>query len=122
MQVLIVEDNPKNLKLIRDVLEYEGYQVGVADTAEMGINIAREHQPNLILMDIQMPGMDGIEAMKILKADKLTESIPIIAVTSLAMKGDREELLAQGFSDYHAKPIDIKGLRQIVATYVRSGE
>lgn len=122
MQVLIVEDNPKNLKLIRDVLEYEGYQVGVADTAEVGIDIAREHQPALILMDIQMPGMDGIEAMKILKADKATETIPIIAVTSLAMKGDREKLLAQGFSDYHAKPIDIKGLRQIVATYVRSGK
>ena len=122
MQILIVEDNPKNLKLIRDVLVYKGYQVGAAKTAEAGVAIASEQHPALILMDIQMPGMDGIEAMKILKADKTTEKIPIIAVTSLAMKGDKEKLLADGFNGYLAKPIDIKELPKIIDTYLRSEE
>ena len=122
MQILIVEDNLKNLKLIRDVLQYNGYQVGAAETAETGIEIAREQQPTLILMDIQMPGMNGIEAMKILKTDKATQQIPIIAVTSLAMKGDKEKLLADGFNGYLAKPIDIKELPKIVDTYLRSVE
>jgi two-component system, cell cycle response regulator DivK len=112
--ILIVEDNPKNLKLFRDVLQFKGYQTVEAESAETGITLARERQPALILMDIQLPQMDGGEAMKILKADERTRQIPIIAVTSLAMKGDRERLLANGFNAYLAKPIEIKELSQIV--------
>lgn len=112
--ILIVEDNPKNLKLFRDVLQFKGYQTIEADSAEAGIAIAREHKPALILMDIQLPQMNGDEAMKVLKADDTTRHIPIVAVTSFAMKGDRERLLADGFNAYVSKPIDIKELPQIV--------
>lgn len=112
--ILIVEDNPKNLKLFRDVLQFKGYQTVEAESAETGIELARERQPALILMDIQLPQMDGGEAMRILKADEQTSHIPIIAVTSFAMKGDREHLLANGFNAYLSKPVNIKELPQIV--------
>ena len=116
--ILIVEDNPKNLKLIRDLLQFKGYQTIEAETAEAGIDLARERRPALILMDIQLPGMDGREAMKTLKADTATRQIPIIALTASAMKGDREALLAEGFDGYIAKPIDIKEVPNVVASYV----
>ena len=116
--ILIVEDNPKNLKLIRDLLQFKGYQTIEAETAEAGIDLARERRPALILMDIQLPGMDGREAMKTLKGDKATQEIPIIALTASAMKGDREALLAEGFDDYIAKPIDIKEVPKVVASYI----
>ncbi|NIS07094.1 MAG: response regulator [Gammaproteobacteria bacterium] len=112
--ILIVEDNPKNLKLFRDVLQFKGYQTIEAESAEAGIALARERKPALILMDIQLPQMNGDEAMKVLKADDTTRHIPIVAVTSFAMKGDRERLLADGFNAYVSKPIDIKELPQIV--------
>ncbi len=108
VHILIVEDNPKNLKLIRDLLQFKGYQTIEADSAEAGIELAREQHPTLILMDIQLPGIDGREAMKVLKADASTQQIPIIALTASAMKGDRERLLAEGFDGYIPKPIDIK--------------
>lgn len=117
--ILIVEDNLKNLKLIRDLLQFKGYQTIEAETAEAGIDLARERRPALILMDIQLPGMDGREAMKTLKADGATNEIPIIALTASAMKGDRERLLTDGFDGYIAKPIDIKEVPKIVASYVR---
>ena len=107
-RILIVEDNPKNLKLIRDLLQFKGYQTIEADSAEAGIELAREQHPTLILMDIQLPGIDGREAMKVLKADASTQQIPIIALTASAMKGDRERLLAEGFDGYIPKPVDIK--------------
>jgi two-component system cell cycle response regulator DivK len=116
--ILIVEDNPKNLKLIRDLLQFKGYQTIEAETAEAGIDLARERRPALILMDIQLPGMDGREAMKTLKGDAATQEIPIIALTASAMKGDREALLAEGFDGYIAKPIDIKEVPKVVASYV----
>jgi two-component system cell cycle response regulator DivK len=118
--ILIVEDNPKNLKLFRDVLQFKGYQTVEAESAEAGIAVARERQPALILMDIQLPQMDGREAMKVLKADERTRQIPIIAVTSFAMKGDREVLLASGFNGYLAKPVDIKELRQVVENHLNA--
>ena len=118
--ILIVEDNPKNLKLTRDVLQFKGYETIEADSAEAGITLARERQPALILMDIQLPKMDGHEAMKVLKADETTRQIPIIAVTSFAMKGDRERLLADGFNAYLAKPLDIKELRKVVENHLSS--
>ncbi len=116
--ILIVEDNQKNMKLIRDVLQFQGYQTLEAETAEAGIKLARERQPALILMDIQLPEMDGREAMKVLKADEKTRQIPIVAVTSFAMKGDRERLLADGFNDYLAKPVSIKELPKVVERHV----
>ncbi len=116
--ILIIEDNPKNLKLLRDVLQFKGYQTVEAETAEAGIKLARERQPALILMDIQLPEMGGREAMKVLKADEKTQQIPIIAVTSFAMKGDRERLLADGFNAYLAKPVNIKELPNVVERHL----
>ncbi len=116
--ILIVEDNLKNLKLIRDLLQFKGYQTIEAETAEAGIDLARERRPALILMDIHLPGMDGRKAMKALKTDSATREIPIIALTASAMKGDREALLAEGFDGYIAKPIDIKEVPKTVENYL----
>jgi two-component system cell cycle response regulator DivK len=117
-RILIVEDNPKNLKLTRDVLQFNGFETLEAESAEAGITLARERQPALILMDIQLPKMDGHEAMKVLKTDERTQQIPIIAVTSFAMKGDRERLLADGFNAYLAKPLDIYELQNVVKNHL----
>jgi len=116
--ILIVEDNPINLKLIRDVLQIKGYETLEAETGEAGVELARERHPALILMDVNLPQMDGRGAMKILKADASTREIPIIAVTSFAMKGDRERLLAAGFDEYISKPIDIQELPRMVESYL----
>lgn len=118
VRILIVEDNPKNLKLIRDLLQFKGYQTIEADSAEAGIELAREQHPTLILMDIQLPGIDGREAMKVLKADASTQQIPIIALTASAMKGDRERLLAEGFDGYIPKPIDIKAFPEQLESFL----
>src|SRR5262249_32601641 len=116
--ILIVEDNPKNLKLIRDVLQFQGYSTLEAETAEAGMTLAMERQPALILMDVQLPGMDGSTAMKTLKTDAHTRHIPIIAMTALAMKGDQERLLAEGFDGYMAKPIAIKEVPKMIQRYL----
>ena len=117
--ILIVEDNPRNLKLIRDVLQFQGYATLEAATGEAGVSLALERQPALILMDVQLPGMDGSTAMKALKADMSTRHIPIIALTALTMKGDAERLLAEGFDGYIAKPITIKEVPKMVERYVQ---
>ena len=116
--ILIVEDNPKNLKLIRDVLQYRGYTTLEAETGEVGVELARERQPTLILMDVQLPGMDGRAAMYELKTGASTQHIPIIAMTAFAMKGDRERLLMDGFDDYVAKPIDIKMVPKLIEQHL----
>jgi two-component system, cell cycle response regulator DivK len=116
--ILIVEDNAKNLKLLRDVLQFKGYSVLAAETGEAGVALARERLPALILMDVQLPGMSGDAAVKVLKADVRTRHIPVIALTAFAMKGDRERLLASGFDGYVPKPIDIKELPKMVAEYI----
>lgn len=116
--ILVVEDNPKNLKLIRDVLQFYGYTTVAVGTAAAAIEMARSQPPGMILMDIQLPGMDGRAAIKILRADTKTRAIPIIAMTAFAMKGDRERLLADGFDDYVAKPIDVKKIPEIIAQYI----
>ena len=118
-RILIIEDNVRNLKLVRDVLQFHGYATLEAETGEAGIALAREQQPALILMDIQLPGMDGRATLKVLKADGDTQHIPVVALTSFAMKGDRESLLAEGFDDYMAKPIDIKELPKVVDRSLR---
>lgn len=117
--ILIIEDNPRDLKLVREVLQANGFQTLEAATGEAGIELARERHPALILMDIQLPQMNGREAAKILKTDAKTQRIPIVAVTASAMKGDREGLLAEGFDGYIAKPIDIKNLPKVLENYLR---
>jgi CheY-like chemotaxis protein len=106
--ILIIEDNEKNRKLCRDVLQVKGFQTIESETAEEGLKLAAEKSPALILMDIQLPGMDGITAMKQLKADANTKSIPIIAVTASAMTNSRTSMLAEGFDGYQTKPISLK--------------
>ena len=106
--VLIIEDNEKNRKLVRDVLHVKGYKTIEAETAEAGLKLAAEQSPALILMDIQLPGMDGITALKQLKADAKTKSIPVIAVTASAMSYKRQTMLAEGFDGYQTKPISLK--------------
>jgi CheY-like chemotaxis protein len=113
--ILIVEDNEKNRKLVRDVLQYKGYRTLEAETAEIGLSLAREARPALILMDIQLPGMSGIDALGHLRADATTRRIPVIAVTASAMMQDRQKILAAGFDAYQSKPIDVKGFLALVA-------
>lgn len=112
--ILIVEDNEKNRKLVRDVLQFKGYQTVEATSAEEGLDIARAQQPALILMDIHLPGMDGITAFRHLKADPLTQRIPVIAVTATAMIHDRQKIVAAGFDAYQTKPISVKELTEVV--------
>lgn len=106
--ILIIEDNDKNLKLLRDVLQVKGYRTIEATTAEEGLQIARSRLPALILMDIQLPGMNGITAFQHLRADPLTKRIPVIAVTASAMTMDRDNIMQAGFDGYQAKPIRVK--------------
>ena len=118
-RILVVEDNEKNLVLIRDVLSYFGYEVLEARDGLESIDMAVKHCPGLILMDIQMPVMSGVDAMKNLRMRAETREIKILAVTSLAMKGDRERLLGEGFDDYIQKPIDLVELPDIVKKHLR---
>jgi CheY-like chemotaxis protein len=113
--VLVVEDNEKGRKLVSTVLELRGYRVVQAQTASTGVELAVLHRPALIVMDIQLPDMPGTDALSLLRNNPATRSIPVVALTALAMKGDRERLLAEGFDGYLAKPID-------VATFVESLE
>jgi len=106
--ILIIEDNEKNRKLARDVLEVKGYRTIESETAEEGLRLAAERLPALILMDIQLPGMDGIMAMKQLKASPGTAKIPVIAITASAMTHNRTTMLAEGFDGYQTKPISLK--------------
>jgi CheY-like chemotaxis protein len=106
--ILIIEDNEKNRKLIRDLLQVKGYQTIESETAEEGLRIAAENNPALILMDIQLSGMDGITAMKQLKAAPNTKTIPIIAITASAMTHNRQTMLAEGFDGYQSKPFNLQ--------------
>ena len=106
--ILIIEDNEKNRKLARDVLGVKGYKTIESETAEEGLKLVAEKSPALILMDIQLPGMDGITAMKQLKANPVTKSIPVIAITASAMTHNRQTMMAEGFDGYQTKPISLK--------------
>ena len=106
--ILIVEDNEKNLKLVRDILQVKGYTTLEAVTAEDGIRIAAERKPDLVLMDIQLPGMNGIDALGVLRADPATARIPVIAVTASVMQQDRKHITEAGFDAYLGKPLDLK--------------
>ena len=121
--ILIVEDNEKNRKLVRDVLQFKGYRTLDAETGEIGLALARETRPALILMDIQLPGMNGIDALGHLRADAATRDIPVVAVTASAMTHDRQKILAAGFDAYQSKPINVKSFLELVETMLagRSG-
>ena len=112
--LLIVEDNEKNLKLVRDVLQYKGYQTIEAGTGEDGVRLAKARIPDLVLMDIQLPGIDGITALGQLRADAATRVIPVIAVTASVMTHDRQKIMAAGFDGYQSKPIRLKDFLQAV--------
>ena len=112
--ILIVEDNEKNLKLVRDVLQVKGYETLEAGTAEEGLKIARERKPALILMDIQLPGMSGIEALKALRAAPATASIPVIAITASVMQQDRQQIMSAEFNGFIEKPINLRNFLDIV--------
>jgi two-component system, cell cycle response regulator DivK len=120
--ILVVEDNPRNAKLLRDVLQATGYRTVDSTTAEEGLAIARRDLPDLILMDIQLPGMSGSTALQHLKSDPRTRDIPVIAVTASAMPVERAQILEVGFDGYQAKPISVKALMAEVKTLLARGE
>jgi two-component system cell cycle response regulator DivK len=120
--ILIIEDNEKNQKLVRDVLQVKGYQTLETETAEEGLKLALENHPALILMDIQLPGIDGITALKRLRADPVTKSIPVIAITASAMTYNRQTMLAEGFDGYQNKPISVKDFLEEVRRVLDSDQ
>lgn len=118
MKILIVEDNEKNLKFFCSLLNSQGYETIEARDGEEGIRLAKDQKPDLILMDIQMPVMDGVTATRILKENIEIKDIPVIALTSYAMKGDRERFLSEGFVEYIAKPIKVDEFLEVVRRYL----
>ncbi len=112
--ILVVEDNEKSMKLFRDLLQAKGYSTLEAGTGEAALELARLHIPALVLMDVQLPGIDGIEALARLRQDTRTASIPVLALTAQAMHGDRERFLEAGFADYLSKPVDVAELLRAV--------
>jgi two-component system cell cycle response regulator DivK len=120
--ILIVEDNPRNLKLVRDLLEHHGYLTLAAATGEEAIDLARTHRPHLVLMDVQLPGMDGVEALTRMRADPETASLRVVAVTAFAMKHDRDRFLAWGFDGYIEKPISVRDFPRQVAALLADRE
>ena len=117
--ILIVEDNEKNLKLVRDVLQVKGYETLAAGTAEDGLTLARARLPDLILMDIQLPGMSGIEALKVLRAEAATAAIPVVAITASVMQQDRQQIVSAGFDGFIEKPINLRGFLDTVEKALR---
>ncbi len=120
-KILIVEDNANNSSLLMDILTYHGYEVTVAVDGQEGVTLAIKLMPDLILMDIQMPGMDGMTAGSILKGDPLTRGLKIIALTSFAMQGDEEKFLAAGFDGYISKPISTRELPALIKKWLEHG-
>jgi two-component system cell cycle response regulator DivK len=119
--ILLVEDNDKNMKLARDLLQYHGFTIIEATNAEDGIVLARERKPKLVLMDIQLPGMDGVSALEHLRKDASTSTIPIVAMTASVMKEDRERFEKAGFDGFITKPIDVRAFPQQVRDAVARG-
>jgi two-component system, cell cycle response regulator DivK len=120
-RILVVEDNEKNMKLFRDVLQAKGYSPLEAASGEEAVELASEHVPDLILMDVQLPGIDGIEALGRIRADERTKDIPVVALTAQAMSGDRERFLDSGFDGYISKPVDVLEFIETVARYCEGG-
>ena len=112
--ILIIEDHDKNRKLVREVLQVTGYRTVEAETAEEGLRLAREARPALVLMDLQLPGMDGFAALAALRANATTQAIPVSAVTASAMSHQRPQILAAGFDGYQTKPIQVREFLQVI--------
>jgi CheY-like chemotaxis protein len=119
--ILIIEDNERNLKLVRDVLQFNGYSTAEARTAEDGLVLANLRPPDLVLLDLQLPGIDGIEAFRQLRESPPTADIPVVAVTAFAMKDDRERVLRAGFDGYLEKPISVRELPGQVRAFLTTG-
>ena len=117
-RILVIEDNLTNRKLTTFLVESAGHTVLCAEDGETGLTVAREEQPDLILMDIQLPGMDGLQATALLKEDASTRAIPVIALTALAMKGDEQRILAAGCDGYVAKPLAYREFLAVLATHL----
>jgi two-component system, cell cycle response regulator DivK len=120
-RVLIVEDNEKNMKLFRDVLQATGYSTLEATTGEEAVELSLSQAPALVLMDVQLPGIDGVEALERLRQNERTASIPVLALTAQAMSGDRERFLEAGFDGYLAKPVDVGELIETVREHCDRG-
>ena len=120
--ILIVDDNATNMKLVRILLASEGYDVRTAADAEEALNVLKEFYPRLILMDVQLPGIDGLELTRRLKSDPATRDITILGLTAYAMKGDKERIVAAGCDGYVPKPIDTRTLPELVAGYLQPME
>jgi two-component system, cell cycle response regulator DivK len=120
--ILIIEDNERNLKLVRDVLQFNGFRTTEARTAEEGLALARSHAPDLVLLDLQLPGIDGLEAFRQLRESPPTADTPVVAVTAFAMKDDRERVLRAGFDGYLEKPISVRELPHQVRGFLSGVE
>ncbi len=120
--ILIVDDDPQSLELTTDLLESRGYQVLQTETAWEGLSLALIHRPDLILMDIQLPGLDGLTATRLLKGNRATMKIPVVAMTAYALREDQVRLLKAGFDGYLPKPIDTKGFLNLVAGFLKTAE
>jgi two-component system, cell cycle response regulator DivK len=120
-RILVVEDNPLNMKLVRDVLTVSGYEVLAAPSGEEGVSMAQTCAPDLVLMDIQLPGMDGYEALRLLRQNPQLDGVPIVAVTAFAMREDRERAAREGFDGYLGKPISVRALMAQVSEFLSNG-
>ena len=119
-RILVIEDNPKNMKLVRDVLQFSGYEVIEATSGEDGVRLAGQHEPALILMDLQLPGIDGMEALRQIRGGNGGGAVPVVAVTASAMEEDRDKAYAAGFDGYVQKPISVRGLQQQVHDFLNT--
>jgi two-component system, cell cycle response regulator DivK len=117
-RILVVEDNERNLKLIRDVLQFAGYEIVEATSGEQGVALAQDCEPDLVLMDLQLPQMDGTEALRLLRESPRTRGVPVVAVTAFAMREDRERAFGAGFDGYLQKPISIRALPEQVRGFL----
>ena len=120
-RILVVEDNPLNLKLVRDVLTVSGFEVVEAQSGEEGVALAATCSPDLVLMDLQLPGIDGYEALRLLRQDPRLGDVPVVAVTAFAMREDRERTAREGFDGYLAKPISVRALPSQVSDFLNNG-
>jgi two-component system cell cycle response regulator DivK len=121
-RIMVVEDNPKNLKLLRDVLQFWGYQVLVAGSGEEGVELAAHDPPDLILMDLQLPGIDGHEALRLLRQEPATRAVPVVAVTAFAMQDDRDQVAMSGFDGFLEKPLSVRDLPDQVKAFLEARE
>ena len=117
-RILVVEDNDRNRKLVRDVLQHAGFEVVEAHTGEQGVDLARESPPDLVLMDLQLPGIDGTEAFRQIRESPSTATVPIVALTAFAMSADRERVGRAGFDGYLTKPLSVRALPEQVRGYL----